>query len=65
MSETLSDKLARLIRRHRQRVFDANGERHTRAIHRLKATPTARAIYAGYDAEASIRQGERLTRMGY
>ena len=65
MIETLADKLARLIRYHRQRVFDADGERHTRAIQRLKATPTARQIYGGYAYAAQVRMGERLTGMGY
>lgn len=60
---TVEQKLERLIRHHRQRVFDEGGERHTRAILRLKATPTAKRVYAGYEASDRYRVSERLLRL--
>lgn len=62
-SET-EQKLARLVRFHRQHVFDdgAAGERHHRALVRLKATPTARAIYAENRTAERFRASERLLR---
>jgi hypothetical protein len=53
-------KLDRLLRYHRQRVFDANGAAHERAIRRLKATPTARRIFQARADALSHEQGQRL-----
>jgi hypothetical protein len=60
-------KLELLIRHHRSHVFDAApaGDRHTRAIVRLKRTKIAQAIYDERRYAASVRAGERLTGMGY
>lgn len=61
-----SEKLARLVRWHRQNVFDDNAakaSRHERALKRLKATPLARRIYAGQAAADSWRKSERLLRL--
>jgi hypothetical protein len=66
MQTKLTDKLQRLIARHRRHVFDEKtGDAHTRAILRLKRTHTFKAMcQANRDAE-SVRIGERLARMGY
>jgi len=59
-------KLARLVRYHRQNVFnddDKAARRHERALRRLKSTPMARAIYAEQAAHADWRASERLLRM--
>ena len=54
-------KLVRLLRYHRQRVFDPQqGDRHHRAILRLKRTVTARAVFARTAADAARRYSERL-----
>ena len=59
-------KLQRLVRYHRQRVFDPrSGDAHTRAIHRLHATMTARAWAYERDAVRQIQIGNQLARMGY
>jgi hypothetical protein len=62
---SLTTKMERLLRHHRQRVFDADGDLHHRALRRLKRTRTFRAMCADNEARASIRQGERYARMGY
>ena len=61
----LQAKLERLLRYHRQRVFDSNGDAHHRALLRLKKTKTFAAMTALNREAASIRLGERLTAMGY
>ena len=61
--ESPAQKLARLIRHHRQRVFDVNGDRHHRALLRLKASATAKAAFAANDASARYRASERLLRL--
>ena len=63
---TLIPKLERLIRQHRQRVFDPeSGDAHTRAIHRLKSTATwAELKRLNEDAERQ-REDAKLERMGY
>lgn len=58
-------KLERLLRYHRQRVFDANGDLHHRAILRLKRTATFKRLAANNIAAAQQRLGDRLTGMGY
>ncbi|MCX7271608.1 MAG: hypothetical protein NTV19_00005 [Burkholderiales bacterium] len=55
----MSDKLDRLLRYHRQRVFDHNGDLHERAIRRLKATPTAQRIFDDRRAAEEHRASER------
>jgi len=62
MDTTLNEKLIRLLRYHRQRVFDANGDRHHRALLRLKASATAKALFSAYAAESRFRHSERLLR---
>jgi hypothetical protein len=61
----MESKLERLLRWHRQHVFDdgAAGDRHARALRRLKATATARAIFAARDTASRYRASERLLRM--
>lgn len=60
-----ADKLEKLLRYHRQNVFvdGAEGERHARALRRLKATPTARAIFAARANDSRHRASERLLRL--
>ena len=63
---TESEKLNRLVRWHRQNVFDDNpakAARHERALKRLKQTPTARLVYAGQAARGKWRESERLLRL--
>jgi hypothetical protein len=63
---TESEKLNRLVRWHRQNVFDSNpakAARHERALKRLKRTPTARRVYAGQAAHGNWRESERLLRL--
>ena len=62
MDTTLNEKLIRLLRYHRQRVFDANGDRHHRALLRLKASATAKAMFSANDEESRFRHSERLLR---
>jgi hypothetical protein len=59
----LTEKLERALRYHRQRVFDANGEAHERALRRLKRTRTFAALAQSNRAQQSIRMGQRLDRM--
>lgn len=60
------DKLEKLLRFHRQHVFDERyGDAHGRAIARLKRTKTFKALCQHNVDLASIRLGERLTRQGY
>lgn len=62
----MEEKLRRLLRYHRQRVFDeVTGDIHARAIDRLKRTKTYRDMCDANRDRASIRIGESLTRMGY
>lgn len=59
------EKLQRLIRYHRQRVFDDNGELHTRAIERLKRSATFKRM-AQENRDRAERARERMyTGMGY
>ena len=59
-------KLARLLRMHRQNVFNiVSGDAHHRAILRLQRTSAYRAMVERNRAEENIRNGERLARMGY
>lgn len=62
----MQKKLERLLRYHRQRVFDEQtGDAHGRAIARLKRTQTYKALCAANRDRARIRHEESLTRMGY
>ena len=63
----LSRKLDRLIRHHRNRVFDEHsGHAHHRAILRLKQrTVTGKAMAFDRWAGRVQREGTRLTSMGY
>jgi hypothetical protein len=62
----MEDKLNRLLRKHRQHVFDEKtGDAHARAIKRLKKTQTFRLMAASNEVLAAIRAGKRLTRLGY
>lgn len=59
-------KLQRLLRYHRQHVFDERtGDAHGRAIDRLKRTRTFKAMCDANRERANIRRGEYLTRLGY
>ncbi len=59
--ESRDDKARRLLRRHRQKVFDRkSGKYHQSAIRRIKAIMTS-----DWDAEAEYKAGIRLERMGY
>ena len=59
-------KLEKLLRFHRQNVFDEEtGDAHARAIRRLKRTITARTMANDRRERESIRKGEMLARMGY
>lgn len=59
----LVEKLERLLRHHRQRVFDPNGAAHARAIRRLKATRTARDDYQKRADATRHRASERALRL--
>lgn len=62
----MQKKLERLLRYHRQRVFDeVTGDAHGRALDRLKKTKTFRAMCEGNRERQSIARGARLTNMGY
>lgn len=62
----MQKKLERLLRYHRQRVFDEQtGDAHGRAIARLKRTQTFRKMCRDNQERAAIRRGEQFTRMGY
>lgn len=65
--EGLARKLERLLRRHRQHVFDTgqDADLHHRAILRLKRTTTARAVGWQRHFNNMIRVGHRLEGMGY
>lgn len=59
-------KLEKLLRYHRARVFDAKtGDAHGRAIDRLKRSQTFAALCQYNRDLESIHAGESLTRMGY
>jgi hypothetical protein len=62
----LEEKLTRLLRYHRQRVFDATtGDMHHRAILRLKLTTTFKNMAERNADRARQRYADALTRMGY
>jgi hypothetical protein len=62
----MQTKLERLLRYHRQRVFDEKtGDAHARAIGRLKKTKTFRAMCEANRELESILLGAHLTNMGY
>ena len=55
------DKLQRLLRFHRQNVFnETNGDAHGRALHRLKRSATFKAYCAANEADSRYRASERL-----
>ena len=61
-----TEKLNRLLRFHRQHVFDEKiGDAHHRAILRLKKSRTFANMCEANRERANIRAGERLTSMGY
>lgn len=61
MQEDMESKLTRLLRWHRQNVFnESDGEAHSRAIARLKNTATARRIFEARAEMARHRAGQRL-----
>lgn len=58
-------KLEKLLRYHRQHVFDDNGDLHGKAIDRLKRTRTFKAM-ANHNQENQKRLWERrMNGMGY
>jgi len=59
------EKLNKLLRHHRQRVFNVNGDFHHRALLRLKKTATFKAMCADNEYSAQILAGQRLTGMGF
>jgi hypothetical protein len=62
----MQTKLERLLRYHRQRVFDEKtGDAHGRALGRLKKTKTFRAMCEANRERQGIARGARLTGMGY
>lgn len=64
--EPLARKYERLVRAHRQHVFDArSGDAHSRAIGRLQRTITSKAMAFDRWAGRQERVGRELTRMGY
>ena len=59
-------KLQRLLRLHRQHVFDDDiGIYHHKALLRLKKTKTFKAYCEANRQAEQYRAGERLARMGY
>lgn len=65
MTVKAADKLQALLRFHRQHVFDdgAAGERHHRALLRLKSSATFADMAKQNRAAESHRASERLLRM--
>ena len=61
----LITKLERLLRFHRQNIFNSSGEYHHRAILRLKRTTTFKALERQNDNHASECMARKLERMGY
>ena len=61
----MENKLESLLRWHRQNVFNdgADGDRHERALRRIKRTATARAVFQARKDAADYRASERLLRM--
>jgi hypothetical protein len=61
----MEEKLDRLLRWHRQSVFEdgETGERHARALRRLKKTATARRVFAAREDASRDRASARLLRM--
>jgi hypothetical protein len=62
----IEEKLARLMRVHRLNAFDddaATGDRHHRALMRLKRTRTFDAMCRATEDRARDRASERLLRM--
>jgi hypothetical protein len=59
------DKLQKLIRYHRQHVFDDNGDLHTKAIDRLKKTKIFIDDMEQRRHDANVRRGDELIRQGY
>lgn len=62
---TLEQKLNHLLVAHRREVFGPSGDAHERAIRRLKATKTARAMFRRNEGAAIQRLNARLDRQGY
>lgn len=62
--DRLETKLDRLLRHHRQRVFDdRSGPAHERALRRLKNTKIAFAVFLRREQRGQERENERLLRM--
>lgn len=62
----LESKMSRLLRYHRQNVWDddvAKADRHTRALHRLKMSMTFRAMAYRNESEAAQRRSDALLRL--
>ncbi len=54
------DKLERLLRYHRQRVFGPSGDAHSRAIGRLKKTVTFREMTKKRADDADYRRSQKI-----
>ena len=61
----LINKLERLLRFHRQNIFNSSGDIHHRAILRLKRTATFKKLEQKNDNHASECKARKLERMGY
>lgn len=62
----MQTKLERLLRYHRANVLDeTSGDKHHKALLRLKRTATFKAMCDNRRELSSIRHGEALARMGY
>jgi hypothetical protein len=59
-NESREQRLHSLLRWHRQRVFDDNGDSHGRAIDRLKRTETFKAHCESVRQAALQRRSDRL-----
>ena len=61
--EPIEARINRLLRWHRQNIdFSAADCPHTRAIRRIKATPTYKRVNQTWEAEARHRASEKLLR---
>lgn len=64
--EALAKKYDRLVRMHRQNVFDErSGDAHSRAIGRLQRTTTSMAMAFDRWSGRQVRLGQQLSAMGY
>jgi hypothetical protein len=66
METAQSEHLLKLVRKHRAHVFDLDGERHERAVHRIMRSDAWRThVFEPRRAAEASRQSARLESLGY